>query len=147
MLNEGHEVGNHMMYDQPSIQLDEQKFRRHIFAVQSKIDSIYSRSKSHPRLNKWFRPGSGMFNSQMLSTLKELGYRLVLGNVYPSDPQLPYVKLVKAHVISRARPGAIIILHDLKHTPQALRDILHELSDNQGYEFVTLSELVDYENA
>ena len=33
----------------------------------------------------YFRPGSGFFSSRMQRLVKELGYRLVLGSVYPHD--------------------------------------------------------------
>ena len=82
----------------------------------------------------------------MLDILDSLDFRMVLGNVHPLDPQLPFPSLIKAYVISRIRPGSIVILHDKKPTVEALSDILYELVTIEGYRLVTLSDLVDHAN-
>uniref|UniRef100_A0A6A7G5I8 Cystathionine beta-lyase n=1 Tax=Hirondellea gigas TaxID=1518452 RepID=A0A6A7G5I8_9CRUS len=140
MLRAKHELGNHLVNDQPSIDLGEEEFRKQLMSVEKRLERFRDRPRQIAS-SRWFRPGSAYFNAKMLNNLDDLGFQLVLGNVYPSDPQLPYPALIKAHIIARARPGAIIVLHDLKTTADALDDILTELVDNRGYKVVTLSEL------
>jgi peptidoglycan/xylan/chitin deacetylase (PgdA/CDA1 family) len=80
----------------------------------------------------------------MLVTIKELGYRLVLGNVYPHDPQIPYPSVNAKHVLSMVRPGAIVICHDRRGwTVPMLRKVLPELRA-RGYRILTVTELLEY---
>eukprot|EP01083_Nonionella_stella_P161010 526849_1 len=143
ILSEGHEIGNHMQNQDASYKLDIDEFRKQLLDVQKLISSIenYDSSSHH-----WFRPGSGIINDEMVSIAKEEGFRLVLGNVHPFDPQLPYKKVITQHVIARTRPGSIIILHDKQPSVDSIEDILTELIDKQGYRFVTLSELIKLES-
>ena len=53
---------------------------------------------------------------------------------------------IKNRVVSKVKNGSIILLHNgAKHTAEALPLVLSELK-NQGYEFVTVSELIYKDN-
>ena len=95
---------------------------------------------------RWFRPGSGWFNTDMLSIVHQHDYRCALGSVYPFDPQIPSARFAARYVLANVRPGSIIVLHDYgtrgERTLIALSTILPELRD-RGWRVVTLSELVD----
>lgn len=133
---QGHELGNHLWRDEPSILLGREQFARELLAV----DRIIA-----PQERRWFRPGSGWFDRHMLRILREHGYRCVLGSIYPHDTRLRSLRLVARYVLSRAYPGSIIILHDggpsRAHTPEVIDRIVPVLVE-RGYRFVTLSELV-----
>lgn len=47
-----------------------------------------------------------------MQMVRDLGYRLVLGSIYPHDPQIHNARINARHVLSMARPGGIIIMHD-----------------------------------
>jgi peptidoglycan/xylan/chitin deacetylase (PgdA/CDA1 family) len=92
---------------------------------------------------KYFRPGSGLFNKEMRALVKRLGYRLVLGNIYPHDAQIPYWWLNARHILSMLRPGSIIICHDRRSwTVPMLKKVLPEMA-RKGWKVVTLSELLE----
>lgn len=133
----GHEVGNHMVRDFPSILLSADRFRSELMAA----DRLLS---SHEPV-KWYRPGSGWFNRRMLDQVHEMGYKLCLGSLYPHDTKLRNVALISQYILLRAFPGAILILHDGSpdriRTVRVLEKVLPELQ-RRGYEIVTLSELV-----
>jgi peptidoglycan/xylan/chitin deacetylase (PgdA/CDA1 family) len=139
-IAENHEVGNHMMYDEASIRLSPAEFEQRLLAT-SEILSKFTEVR-------WFRPGSGWYNRQMLSTLEKYGYQLVLGSVYPFDPQIPSSRVAVQNILWNIQPGSIIILHDNgdrgERTRVVLEAILPELSD-RGYQVVTLSELVRFQ--
>ncbi|ESZ99244.1 carbohydrate esterase family 4 protein [Sclerotinia borealis F-4128] len=109
--DEGHEVGNHAWADEPSISLPLSELERQIQEVEDllPINRPITGSKIPP---KYFRPGSGFFNAQMLEMAKGLGYRVVLGSIYPHDPQIHHARINARHILSMARPGGIIIMHD-----------------------------------
>ena len=133
----GHELGNHLLADRTSADLSPEEFTRELAATDTII-----RTYQTPR---WFRPGSGWVNDEMLASAKAMGYRCALGSVYPFDPHLPWTWYLKRFVLYAVRPGAIIVLHDDKgrgaRTADVLADVLPALRA-EGYSVVPISELV-----
>jgi peptidoglycan/xylan/chitin deacetylase (PgdA/CDA1 family) len=136
VVEEGHELGNHLNSDDPSVLLDPPEFERQLLAshqVLAQFDDV-----------RWFRPGSGWFNAPMLSILRRQGYLCVLGTVYPFDAQIRSVRFAASYVLWNVRPGSIIILHDHggrgMRTAAALATILPAVQ-RRGLRVVTLSEL------
>ncbi|KAJ5614857.1 hypothetical protein N7528_008511 [Penicillium herquei] len=142
LVRDGHELANHAMYDEPSRALSDDQLAEQIRAVQTMIQTAY-RAAGKDGPDGWlFRPGSGFFSSRMRRLVKGLGYRLVLGDVYPHDPQVPFPGLNAKHIISTVRPGSIIICHDRREwTLPMLQIVLPELR-RMGYRVVTISELL-----
>jgi len=137
MIEEGHELGNHMTREEPSIRLSRKEFVDDLIAADSaltKFDEI-----------RWLRPGSGLFTANMIDAAEANGYRIALGSVYPFDPLIPSSWFASKFILWRVRPGDIIVLHDHRwrgvRTAETLRRVLPELTD-RGYQVVTLSELV-----
>ena len=141
MIRNGHELGNHAMRDEPSRSLSNQRLEKEVHEVKAKLVAAYSaEGKIMP--NNYFRPGSGFFNYRMRDLLGNRGFRIVLGSVYPHDPQIPYPGINAKHILSMAHPGAIIICHDRRSwTAPMLRIVLPEL-ERQGYKIVTITDLV-----
>ncbi len=137
-LTEGHEIGNHLTIDYPSILFPPHKFEQQLLEA-DKILSNYSTLR-------WFRPGSGWFNQTMLATIDKHNYRMALGSVYPFDPQIPSSWFSTHYILHNVKPGSIIILHDRggrgERTVKTLSVVLPELQ-RRGYQVVTLSELVN----
>ena len=141
MIREGHEIGNHLTADEPSIQLSLEKFEKALI-TSDRILSQYGEIV-------WMRPGSGWFTKDMLGIIKEHNYQIALGSIYPYDPQINLAWYSAKFVLWKAKPGAVIVLHDYEkrgeRTVEALRMILPELTE-RGYEIVTLSTLVTSQN-
>jgi len=136
MVAAGHELGNHMKRDRPSIELSPAEFE----AALLEADSVLSRFAEL----RWARPGSGWYDGTMLSIMEKHGYRCALGSIYPYDALIRSPAFAVHHVLRKARPGSVIVLHDWAtrgaRTAAALEDILPELR-RRGLEVVTLSEL------
>ncbi|KAJ5114279.1 hypothetical protein NUU61_000038 [Penicillium alfredii] len=137
------ELANHAMHDEPSRALSDAVLTDQILAVHGHIQDAYRATGQADGPPNWlFRPGSGFFSSRMRSRVKELGYRLVLGDVYPHDPQVPFWRLNANHILSMVRPGSIIICHDRREwTAPMLQTVLPELKRG-GYRVVTVSKLL-----
>lgn len=141
MVRNGNELGNHAMHDEPSRDLSSEQLTKQIREVDLWIDGIYQQT-GMVRLGKYFRPGSGFFTKRMLDIVEGMDYRLVLGNIYPHDPQIPYWNVNAKHILSMLRPGGIIICHDRRSwTLPMLRKVLPEIT-KRGYKIVTVSELL-----
>lgn len=142
LVRSGNELGNHAMYDEPSRNLSDVVLEEQIRAVQDMIHNIYDNAGVE-RPQKYFRPGSGFFSTRMRELLRRLGFRLVLGDVYPHDPQVQFWRVNAAHILSTVRPGSIIICHDRRSwTAPMLRKVLSELG-NRGYRVVTVTDLLE----
>ena len=136
MVSEGHELGNHMTADEPSIKMSDQEFEKELL----KADKVLSQFTDVA----WVRPGSGWYNERMLATMKKHGYHCSLGSVYPYDPHVGFYWFSAYYVLGNIKPGAVIVLHDHdrrgERTAKALNIILPALEE-RGYSVVTLSEL------
>lgn len=132
----GHEIGNHMTRDEPSIELSAADFESELLKAHRAL-SVYA-------VPRWFRPGSGWYDEDMLATLKKHHYRCVLGTVYPFDTHNPSSWLVQKVILAMAKPGRIIVLHHGgrrgKRTVQTLEAVLPQLRQ-RGIHIGTLSEL------
>lgn len=136
LVAEGHELGNHLTHDEPSIRLAPDAFTaavREAGAVLGRFGPV-----------RWLRPGSGWYDARLLDTIEREGYRCALGSVYPYDAHLRSARLAAAYVLANTRPGAVIILHEGgargARTVEVLRRVLPALRA-RGYRVVTLSEL------
>lgn len=137
----GNELGNHAMHDEPSQSLTDEMLTPEILDVESLIHTAYLGARTDPP-SRYFRPGSGFFNQRMLEILSRLKYRLILGSIYPHDPQISLRRLNARHILSMLRPGAIIICHDRRSwTPPMLRRVVPKIR-RRGYRITTVTELL-----
>lgn len=140
----GNELGNHAMHDEPSRSLSDSALSVEIQTVDKMIQDAYS-ATSIPAPPKYFRPGSGFFSERMRKIVSSLDYRIVLGGIYPHDPQIPYWNINARHILSMLRPGGIVICHDRRSwTLPMLQKVLPEMK-RRGYRVVTVTELLNEE--
>ena len=142
LVLDGHELGNHAMRDEPSRDLPTSKLVEQIADVDKLIHTAYTDASLHRPSTKFFRPGSGFFTTEMRNAVHEQGYRMVLGSVYPHDPQIDLPSLNSWHILSMLTPGAIVICHDRREwTVPMLRLVLPEMR-RRGWSVVSVSELL-----
>jgi peptidoglycan/xylan/chitin deacetylase (PgdA/CDA1 family) len=142
LIRNGNELGNHAMHDEPSRSLSDEALEAEIYEVRKKLMDAYAEEGIEPPSN-YFRPGSGFFSDRMRRLLDRLGYRLVLGSIYPHDPQISYWWINANHILSMLRPGAIIICHDRREwTIPMLKKVIPEIK-KRGYDIVTVTELLN----
>lgn len=138
MVEEGHELGNHLMADAPSVSLSAEEFERQLLQTHDLLSPFGP--------VRWFRPGSGWYRRRMLKQLGRHGYRCALGSAYAYDCHIRSERYVSRHILLNTRPSSVIILHDggedRERTVTVLRRVLPELR-RRGYRMVTLSELAD----
>jgi peptidoglycan/xylan/chitin deacetylase (PgdA/CDA1 family) len=150
LLAEGHEIGNHMLRDEPSWHLDRDEFERQFLEADAALGAFVSRSQSAAASGcreistRWFRPVSGFTNPPMLDVISRHGAICVLGSIYPYDPHIPSPRYAALQIRTNARPGEIIILHDGPRrgprTADTLDRVLPDLT-RRGFRLVTLTEL------
>ncbi|MEE8122291.1 MAG: chitin deacetylase family protein [Anaerolineales bacterium] len=139
IVDEGHEIGNHLTDDQPSIRLSVDDFEGRLLHAQGVLSQF---GEIH-----WFRPGSGWYNKSMRSILIEHGYRLALGSIHPFDSHVPSSWFASNYILWRAQPGAIIVLHDNSDRGHRTADTLDKVLPAliaRGFRFLTLTELSEH---
>ena len=142
LIRGGNELGNHAMHDEPSRSLSDSSLVEQIHTVEEMVSEAYAAVDTELP-PKYFRPGSGFFSSKLRTIVGRLGYKLVLGSIYPHDPQIHFWRLNANHILSMLRPGGIIICHDRRSwTAPMLRKVLPEIK-RQGYRVVTVTDLLD----
>jgi len=142
IVAEGHELGHHMLRDEPSIHLPPDSFVAHFERVDAKLDELGG--------STLFRPGSGWFDDRMVAAASLRGYRTVLGSIYPFDAHLPSPRFASWFVLQQAAPGGIVVLHDGAErgvrTAEVLRRVLPTLQ-RRGFDVVTVSDLLTTEES
>lgn len=136
IVNQGHELGNHMSYDQASIKLGD-GFEADLLKTKKILDAYAPQS--------WMRPGVGFCTTKMAKIAGKHGYKMALGSIFPYDTLIPWSRFSQWFIETNLRPGAIIILHDGdqrgERTYQTLEKVLSKLT-GKGYQVVSLSTLV-----
>jgi peptidoglycan-N-acetylglucosamine deacetylase len=138
--NQGNIVANHSWSHPVLTYLSAQ-------AIQSQLTSTTNAIQAAIGVRPtFFRPPYGAINNAVLAQARHLGYTTVLWDGSAGDWKLPGVGVIISMLLSYARNGAILLLHDgggnRAQTVAALPTIITTL-ENRGYKFVTIQQLVD----
>ena len=116
--------------------LNENQIKDDVEKVHHQIHNLTDRE---PKL---FRPPFGDYNNRLVKTLEDIDYYPVQWSIDSLDWQAPDHNYIVDKVTDEIHPGAIVLFHNNgAHTPEALRDILTWLEENE-YEVVPVSELI-----
>ena len=139
IIDSGCEIGNHTYSHLPIKKLSERELQKEILQCE---ETIYQLCGLRPRV---FRPPEGMMNDTLKGLLSQMQYQIVLWSIDTMDWALTPSSEIYRNVSSKIHSGDIILMHDYvsggNTTCQALRKIIPELLA-RGYEFVTVSELI-----
>ena len=92
----------------------------------------------------FFRPPGGQRNGEVVEIAHRLGMSTILWTDDPADYAKPGANVIEQKVLQHVRPGATILLHDgIEQTFHMLPDLVAHLRQ-QGYKFVTISEMVQH---
>ncbi len=134
---EGHEIANHS-WSHPNLgKMSDEGVRREL---QKTDDAIKAAIGIRPTL---MRPPYGSITArQKIWIHSEFGYKIIIWDVDPLDWKRPGPSVVTHRIVSEARPGSIILSHDI-HPPtiEAMPATFDQLQA-KGFKFVTVSELI-----
>lgn len=137
--NEGHEIANHTYTHPLKTTLPKLEVE-----IKKTNDLIYSITGYYPEL---FRPVEGQYTDSMVQSVVKNGYKVIMWSWHQDteDWKNPGVHRIVKTVLKGIKPGNVILFHDgggnRSQTVKALEKILPELQ-KQGYEFVTITELL-----
>ena len=135
----GHEMANHSMYHPDMREINDEKILREIRNCNDIIRDTTGQTV------RFYRPPAGYYTYRDLAISRALGCEMILWTFDSKDGGfgLP-LNTILGRLRQNSEPGAIILMHDYgEWTVQALETYIPDMQA-QGYEFVTVGELLKY---
>ena len=138
IVQEGHQIGNHMWRDENALLLSDAAAERSLLRTEQ---ALFDLTGSAP---DWMRPSGGLARPSFIRRARRLGYRVVIASAYASDPRRPPAAYIAWALTRMMRPGAILVLHDAggdrSRSVAALPRILAH-ARRQAWRLVTLDQM------
>ncbi|HEX6593517.1 MAG TPA: polysaccharide deacetylase family protein [Bacillota bacterium] len=132
----GHEIGSHSNSHPDLTKLNINSIQLEINKTNQKIVQTIGRS---PEI---FRPPYGAYNEDVIQSAEKHEYSMILWSVDSQDWKCRDTTSIHDNVMNNINPGAIVLMHDIHSTTaEALPHVLDSLIE-EGYEFITVSELL-----
>ena len=137
ILADGHEIGNHSWTHPQLAKLPDDRVTEEITKTQNAITNA---SGYTPKL---LRPPYGSITGRQKEWIEnQFGLSVILWSVDPFDWKRPGASVIQQRILAGARPGAIILSHDIhKQTVDSMPATLDALAA-KGFKFVTVSQLI-----
>lgn len=144
IIDSGCEIGNHTNSHGKISAQKEEDIKKEILLCET---VLLSATGIRPTL---FRPPEGRITEGVKQAASSLRYDVILWSIDTLDWAMNSVENIEKMVCEQVRGGDIILMHDYVSggniTCEALQRIIPKLLD-EGYEFVTVSELIGKKNA
>ena len=143
MADAGHEVASHLYSHDAADYLNAvspEKAREQVEKARTVIGQI---TGAEPR---YVRPTGGNANEQALVAAGDLADGFIGWDVDTEDWTMPGADAIVQTALDEVHPGSVVLMHDgggdRSQTVEALDKLIPKLQE-EGYQFVTISELVD----
>lgn len=140
IISEGHELGNHTFNHEHTKNMTAEDFYDDVRSCHKLIKDKYGYDM------KIFRPPEGYIDDKVKNIACELDYSIIIWSIDTKDWEHVGSDLIVGNVEKNASDGDIILMHDYVSKPNttigALERVIKNLKE-QGYRFVTVSELID----
>lgn len=136
--SDGHEIASHGYRHINLSNLSKNEIKEEIMKAHNNIKEA---TQADANL---IRTPNGDYNDQVIEAAHECKYDVIQWSVDSLDWMNPGVASITERVSKKVHPGAIILMHasdTCKQTVEALPLVIKDLK-SQGYEFVTVSELM-----
>jgi polysaccharide deacetylase family sporulation protein PdaB len=135
---DGHEIGSHGYRHINLSNLSKSEIKDEMSKAQNNIKEVTGVDVN------LIRTPNGDFNDQVIEAAHECSYEVIQWGTDSLDWMNPGVNNIIDRVSKKVHPGDIILMHasdTCKQTTEALPVVIQNLK-SQGYEFVTVSELL-----
>jgi len=136
----GHEIANHSDTHKLFSKVSREEVIKEIEECNKKIEAI---TKEKVTL---VRAPSGDYDNKSIEIAESMNMKMIQWSVDSLDWKKLSVDEMYSRVVTKTENGSILLFHNgVENTPKALRKILEKLK-NDGYKFVTVSELIYWDN-
>jgi len=140
IVNEGHIVGNHSMtHPENYVVEDKEELRKQLTLTEDEY-----KKATGLKMQKYYRPPCGKFNTNSLRAAQELGYKTIFWSIAYHDYDeynQPSEWTALKTLTSYAHPGAVMLLHNMSRTNLSILDELINRYKQEGYTFKRLDDL------
>lgn len=144
VLERGHTVGNHTYSHLPSLGLSTKNQWLEELNVTNNLIEQNSGLKAN-----YFRPPYGVTTPNLAKALKATGHNVIGWNIRSLDAVIKSEQKILNRIITRLKPGSIILLHDTSQKSVNVLEQLLVLLQQHNYKAVTVNRLLNlpaYEN-
>ncbi len=139
LLNDGHELANHGMYDTPYNNFSKKDFENDL----DQTNAILKKYTNN--IPSYYRAPHAKYSKIMDIVIKERGLTHVVCDAFATDTSTPDPEWISNHIIKKTKPGSIILIHMPEKgvrewNLKAMELTLMWLKEN-NYKVVTLTEL------
>ena len=140
ILDDGHSIGNHTQNHVKGWRIKTPNYIENVLQAETVLElQITNQGSSSSKL---FRPPYGQIKPQQGTKLLELGYKIVMWDVLSFDWDAEVSeKACLNNVISKSKPGSIIVFHDSVKASRNMQHALPKVLDyfsKEGYNFKSL---------
>lgn len=137
IVERGHELGNHTSTHPHMNQLDAAKIQEEIQSLNDKLQEVCGTTA------KTFRAPYGEYNDLVITTTRAMGFEPIQWNIDTIDwKEERSAQTILDTVLPKLSPGSIILCHNNGYKIKEYLPTLISTAKEQGYEFVTVSELL-----
>lgn len=137
----GHEIGNHSDTHPHVNNLSLEKNIEEIQECSKKIESITGKKTT------LYRGPYGEYNDIVIQAAESQGHTAIQWNIDTLDYSGLTGEQMWSRIKEKLAPGSIILSHNgTKHTADSLDMLLHQIIEENGYQVVTVSNLLYKEN-
>ncbi len=134
---QGHEVGNHSLTHPHMNKLDAAAIQKEISDLDDQIEALTGKRCT------LFRAPYGEYNDTVIRAVRDVGYEPIQWNLDTIDwKQERSAEVILNTVLPKLSPGSIILCHNNGYRIKDYLPVLIEKATEQGYTFVTMSELL-----
>ncbi len=136
MADEGHEIQNHTYSHRALEYLSSREIEQELFKCASAVRSVIGTGTT------MIRPPGAHHGKALAEVTRKFGFRTVFWTANCAKVEGTNRQKIANFVLSSAKPGAIVLMHNVDRvTLAALPQIIDTLK-SRGYTFVTLSEML-----
>ena len=133
----GHEIGNHSLTHPHMSKLSASQIQDELKALDNMLEPLTGAR------TKLFRAPFGEYNDNVIKTVRSAGYEVIQWNIDTVDwKECRSAQTILDTVIPRLKPGCVILCHNNASKIDKYLSVLIETALSQGYEFVTVSDLL-----
>lgn len=137
IVSRGHQIANHTMTHPNLAKVKRKKLDSEIKDSNLLIEAYTGKKPTA------IRPPYGSLNVKVEAVLRNLyGLNIILWSVDPEDWKKPGASEIARRLIEGAKPGAILLAHDIhEQTIEAMPEVLGQLL-SRGYKFGTIDQMM-----
>lgn len=105
LLEDGHELANHGMYDWPYNKYTKEQFLNDFNQTTENL-KIYIDD-----IPKYYRAPHAKISSEMIEVLDEKGYKHIMCDAYAADTEVPDPVWISNMILKNIKPGSIVLIH------------------------------------